>query len=94
MVLRVGTVSGYDACRRRKNDLRSSSGSQNLLLAFTKKNKGQDGWRLSSDHFSMIGDDNGEMEMQLMEVEIGQTKSDLILQGFEVRPKQKVVGRD
>lgn len=36
----------------------------------------------------MIGYDNGEVEIQLMEVETSPVKSDLIVQGIEVRPKQ------
>ena len=50
----------------------------------------KDGWmeiKLGS-FFNGWGDDDGEVEMQLLEVEVGEMKSGLIVQGIEVRLKE------
>ncbi|KAM7466101.1 hypothetical protein LguiB_013663 [Lonicera macranthoides] len=56
----------------------------------------EDGWmeiELGS-FFNGRGDDNGEVMMELMEIELGHSKCGLILEGIEVRPKEKVVNKD
>ncbi|KAM7462025.1 hypothetical protein LguiA_030146 [Lonicera macranthoides] len=44
--------------------------------------------------FNGRGDDNGEVMMELMEIELGHNKCGLILEGIEVLPKEKVVNKD